>query len=96
MIPRVYIDTSVIGGCLDDEFATWSKLLFDEFRSGIKIAVVSDLTLREIEEAPEEVRQTLSELSSECIEYVFLTYEAIALSDIMPSAGLCRVNSGTS
>lgn len=82
MIPRVYIDTSVIGGCLDDEFATWSKLLFNEFRSEIKIAVVSDLTLRELEEAPEEVRQILSELPSESVEYVFLTNEAISLADI--------------
>jgi len=81
MVPRVYIDTSVIGGCIDDEFATWSKMLFDEFRSGIKIAVVSDLTLRELEEAPEEVKQTLSGLPSESIEYVFLSDEAISLAD---------------
>jgi hypothetical protein len=81
MIPRVYIDTSVIGGYLDDEFAAWSKLLFDEFRSGIKIAVVSDLTLRELEESPKEVRQILSDLPSEFIEYVFLTDEALTLAD---------------
>ena len=31
MKPRVYIDTSVIGGCLDEEFAVWSLKLFDEF-----------------------------------------------------------------
>ncbi len=88
MIPRVYIDTSVIGGCLDDEFAMWSKSLFDEFRSGIKIAVISDLTLRELEEAPEEVRQTLLELPSESIEYVFLTDEAIALADTYITQGV--------
>ncbi|NWF51633.1 MAG: PIN domain protein [Nitrospirae bacterium] len=81
MIPRVYIDTSVIGGCLDEEFISWSRLLFDEFRSGIKIAVISDLTLRELEEAPQEVRQILFELPPEFIEYVFLTEEAISLAD---------------
>lgn len=88
MIPRVYIDTSVIGGCLDDEFDTWSKLLFDEFRSGIKIAVVSDLTLRELEESPEEVRQILSDLPSEFIEYAFLTDEAITLADTYIAHGV--------
>ncbi|MEK7334007.1 MAG: PIN domain protein, partial [Candidatus Binatota bacterium] len=49
MKARVYIDTSVIGGCFDEEFSVWSSVLFDEFRSGHKIAVVSDLTLRELE-----------------------------------------------
>lgn len=48
MRQRVYIDTSVIGGCRDDEFAQWSNALFDEFRDGAKIAVVSDLTLLEL------------------------------------------------
>lgn len=81
MIPRVYIDTSVIGGCLDEEFASWSKLLFDQFRSGIKIAVVSDLTLRELEEAPEDVRLIVSEMPAAFIEHVFLTEEAITLAD---------------
>ena len=52
MRPRVYIATSVIGGCLDDEFADGSNRLFDEFRAGTKAAIVSDLTRRELEEAP--------------------------------------------
>lgn len=81
MIPRVYIDTSVIGGCLDNEFSTWSKLLFDEFSSRIKTAVVSDLTLRELEDAPEEVKQALSALPLESVEYVFLSDEALLLAD---------------
>lgn len=88
MIPKVYIDTSVIGGCLDNEFANWSKLLCDEFRHGTKIAVISDLTLRELEEAPEKVRQILSELPSEFIEYVFLTDEAVTLADTYIAEGV--------
>lgn len=76
MVPRVYIDTSVIGGCLDDEFATWSKKLFDEFSSGIKIAVVSDLTRRELEGAPKNVKKMLSNLPDSSLENVFLTEEA--------------------
>jgi hypothetical protein len=88
MRQRIYIDTSVIGGCLDDEFSTWSKLLFDEFRSGVKIAVVSDLTLQELDDAPEEVREILSELSSHAVEYVFLSAEAIALADAYIAQGV--------
>jgi len=29
--PRIYVDTSVIGGCFDEEFDEYSLLLFDEF-----------------------------------------------------------------
>ena len=31
--PRVYMDTSVIGGCFDEEFKEYSLQLFDEFIS---------------------------------------------------------------
>ncbi len=31
MKQRIYVDTSVIGGCLDDEFSKWSVQLFEEF-----------------------------------------------------------------
>jgi hypothetical protein len=39
----------VIGGYLDKEFQEWSRKLFDEFKTGEKIAVISDITLDEIE-----------------------------------------------
>ena len=32
MKQRVYIDTSVIGGCFDSEFKEWSNKLFDDFK----------------------------------------------------------------
>ncbi len=49
-------DTSVIGGYLDKEFQEWSRQLFDEFKTGIKTAVISDITLDELENARKEVR----------------------------------------
>ena len=55
MKQRVYIDTSVIGGCFDQEFVEWSKRLFEDFNSGKKIAVVSDITLDELSDAPQWV-----------------------------------------
>ena len=88
MKPRIYIDTSVIGGCIDDEFAVWSKMLFNEFHRGEKIAVVSDLTLQELEESPQEVKQVLSRLPPESIEHVFLTEEAIKLADAYIAHGV--------
>jgi hypothetical protein len=80
MKARVYIDTSVIGGCFDEEFAVWSIKLFDEIRAITKIAVISDLTLRELERAPDNVRDFLSTLPNESVERVFISKESEQLA----------------
>ena len=54
---KVYVDTSVIGGCFDDEFQEWSLGLFDEFISGAKQIMISDLMMRELENARQQVRE---------------------------------------
>ena len=77
---RIYADTSVLGGCFDEEFMEPSKKLIEEFRLGSKIILVSDLTLREIEQAPEKVQQILQSIPSEHREFVTLDDEAIFLA----------------
>ena len=34
MTPRIYVDTSVIGGCLDEEFKLYSERLMSDFEAG--------------------------------------------------------------
>ena len=80
MKQRIYIDTSVIGGCEDEEFYIWSLQLFEEFSQGLRTAVISDLTLMELEGAPEGVKKRLSSLPETNIENVFLSEEAEILS----------------
>ncbi len=80
MKQRTYIDTSVIGGCEDIEFSQWSVQLFKEFRQGLRIAVVSDLTRKEIEKAPEKVKKVLLSLADVNVENVFLTKQAETLA----------------
>ena len=65
---RVYADTSVFGGCLDDEFADDSKVFFDEVKSGRFTLVVSSVTLRELLDAPEDVRRILASLPADNVE----------------------------
>ena len=77
---RIYIDTSVIGGCFDEEFSKWSNLLVDEIINGSYIAVISELTRRELEGAPDDVQAILHSLPEEYIENVFLGEEAIDLA----------------
>ena len=56
MVPRIYTDTSVLGGCEDDEFRDPSRRLLEAFVRGDLTLVLSELTLRELETAPERVR----------------------------------------
>lgn len=88
MKSHIYTDTSVIGGCLDDEFSEWSERLMAHFRSGSATIVVSDLTLLELEGAPGNVRAVLDRISPENREDVELTSEARDLADAYITAGV--------
>jgi len=77
---RIYIDTSVIGGCLDKEFQNASMELIDKFKRGEMIAVISELTTLELKDAPQEVQNILKEIPERKIEYVELTEEAVNLA----------------
>jgi len=65
---RICADTSVLGGCEDGEFREPSLRLLEGFVSGKMIPVLSELTLRELETAPETVRAVLSRVPEENIE----------------------------
>lgn len=78
---RIYIDTSVIGGCFDAEFSVESHLLIDQVKSRQHLAVISDLTLRELEDAPAHVRSVLEEIPDLCHEFVSLDEEASSLAE---------------
>ena len=77
---RIYINTSVIGGCLDEEFKDASKILIDKFKRGEMTAVISELTMLELRNAPQKVQDILKEIPEENIEHVELTEEAVNLA----------------
>jgi predicted nucleic acid-binding protein len=85
---RVYIDTSVVGGCLDAEFRDASVQLFEQFRSGDLIAVVSNLTLFEIGPAPAAVRAVLEGIPTMFRENVAVTDDADRLAELYIAAGV--------
>lgn len=78
---RVYIDTSVIGGCFDEEFAPWSKGLMKDVRLGNFQAVTSEVVAAEIEPAPEHVRSKYGELKEYGTRVVNVTVEVVELAD---------------
>jgi len=91
MKQRIYIDTSVIGGCEDGVFSEWSVKLFEEFRQGLRIAVVSDLTRRELEKAPENVKKRLSSIPEGNVENILLTEEAEVLAQNYVDDGVVSI-----
>ena len=62
MKPRVYVDTSVIGGYYDEEFSTWSIKLIEQILSGEVVALISDITIDEIMDAPKNVQAILDKI----------------------------------
>ena len=81
MPPRVYIDTSVIGGCLDEEFRDHSERLLADFQAERFQPVLSDITVAEIQQAPDDVRILLQGPGLKGAEIVHLGEEAISLAD---------------
>ena len=77
---KIYVDTSVFGGCFDAEFEEWSNRLIEEFRLGLKVAVISDLTLRELDDAPSSVRDLLEEIPAEHKQFIILDDESRELA----------------
>ncbi|MGB5592729.1 MAG: hypothetical protein WBM62_01675 [Crocosphaera sp.] len=59
---RVYADTSVFGGVFDDEFRDESRAFFELVRGGKFQLIISSVVLREIEPAPEKIRQFFAKI----------------------------------
>ena len=78
---RVYTDTSVIGGCLEDEFRDGSLALFDAFRAGTATIVVSDIVLRELAAAPQAVLDIFDSVPKEYREIASSTDETDSLAE---------------
>ena len=80
-IQRIYIDTSVIGGCFDDEFAEWSNGLVADFRTGIFQPLLSEVIAAEIADAPEHVQAVYAELVSLNADVLTIDESALGLAD---------------
>ncbi len=90
---RVYVDTSIFGGMHDREFADASSRFFELVAKGEFLVLVSPQTTRELEGAPEPVRQVVAGLPEECTEYVDVDEEVEALADAYVAAGVLSSDS---
>ena len=88
MTPRLYLDTSVIGGCFDDEWEEATRELFRQAAMGLHTFVTSVVTVRELAGAPEEVREQYSATFREPEQILELTDEAETLAQAYVAAGV--------
>lgn len=91
-IQRIYIDTSVIGGCFDLEFAEWSNGLIADFRNGIFQPLLSEVIAAEIEEAPENVQNVYVELVALNADILSVSENALELADEYQTRGILSAN----
>lgn len=78
---RIYIDTSVIGGCFDDEFESESNALIQMAVDGKIVLLISDELVAEVQYAPQQVQEKLFSLPKKCFERVTTTDEAVFLHE---------------
>ena len=89
---RIYTDTSVIGGCEDEEFRVHSRRLMARFTTGDAQLVLSELVLRELDAAPQAVRDIVSTIPKANVEIIGLSPEAEALAREYLADGILTIN----
>jgi hypothetical protein len=85
---RIYVDTSVIGGCCDVEFAEASCQLIEMVKRGELALLISVLLADELEGAPPEVKAILNDLPTQGLEFVNDSVESRSLRDAYLAAAV--------
>jgi predicted nucleic acid-binding protein len=81
-IPRIYVETSVIGGMFDTgDHPEKTKPFWDSVQNGSVMIIISDVVEREIALAPEHVREFFDALPKSQIERVVSTDESDDLAE---------------
>ena len=78
---KIYVDTSVFGGCFDEEFEIWSNQLMVFFKTGKYTAVISEVTEFELKFAPKHVQQILNNIPHKYLEIAKMTDECKQLAE---------------
>ena len=95
---RLYLDTSVVGGCFDVEFSEDSRRVMDAIFAGKARLLSTGVLEAELIDAPEPVRRLFADVPEEARERIAFTPEIEALAreyvagGVVPEAWLedCR------
>jgi predicted nucleic acid-binding protein len=80
MKQRLYIDTSVFGGYYDEEFAEFTKPLFERLQTGEFKLLFSTVTQEELALAPDNVKKLVENIKIENTEFIEANEEAVELA----------------
>lgn len=81
MKPRIYIDTSVIGGYFDEEFSLHTKHLFKRIENGDFVVYFSEVNETELILAPNNVRSIPNKIPENCYKFLDLDEESKNLAE---------------
>lgn len=87
-VPRLYLDTSVLGGCFDTEFAPWSNGIMRDIRRGLFVPVLSEIVTVEVANAPVNVQILYAELVSGSAEVLTVNRSALELAEAYQQRGI--------
>lgn len=85
---RVFVDTSVVGGCFDEKFAADSRRVLELARSGRLTVIVSEIILAELGPAPQPVRDLMDALPRSLVEVQLITDDVVILRDAYLAQGI--------
>ena len=88
MKPKIYIDTSVVGGFFDEEFKEATQRLFDRLANDEVRFVVSDILELELVQAPQHVKELLLNYAADRFVRVEISEEASELADCYIQEGV--------
>ena len=84
---KVFVDTSVFGGCFDKEFEKESQWFFGEVKAGRFKVVITRTVMDELKGAPAKVREFVDVLKSH-LKILDLSEEMVALQNAYIDAGI--------
>ena len=85
---RVYADTSVYGGCEDEEFREHSRRFIGKCKAGEITLVTSYVVAEELERAPFAVREVPNLIPDENQHFLYRAQEIERLADSYMAAGV--------
>ena len=78
---KIYLDTSVFGGYYDEEFEQYTKPLFDRIANDDFILLFSNLTQDELEPAPQQVKDLVTQIKVTSTQFIETSDEAVELAN---------------
>jgi len=78
---KIYLDTSVFGGYYDEEFEQYTKPLFDRIANDDFILLFSNLTQDELEPAPQQVKDLVTQIKAASTQFIDTSDEAVELAN---------------